>query len=179
MQILITLKQDRKNLMASFDKFPVIDFMRRHSRILDTYFQQSFEESMVGPRLGLNKNPYAIVALGGYGREEQCVHSDVDILFLFKKHVPDEAASLIQEIIYPLWDIGLEVGYATRTLHECVNMARKDYEILTPILDARFICGMSLLFSQLMTAAREKILDKHSRKIVDWLVKSNTERHRH
>jgi len=178
MQILTTLKQDREDLMASFDKFPVIDFMRRHSRILDTYFQQRFEESMVGPRLGLNKNPYAIVALGGYGREEQCVHSDVDILFLFKKHVPDEAASLIQEIIYPLWDIGLEVGYATRTLHECVNMARKDYEILTPILDARFICGMSLLFSQLMTAAREKILDKHSKKIVDWLVKSNTERHR-
>jgi len=178
-QISNALKQDREKLIAAFDDFPVIEFMRRHSRILDTYFQQSFEESPVGPRLGLNKNPYAIVALGGYGREEQCIHSDVDILFLFKKHIPDEAVSLIQEIIYPLWDIGLEVGYATRTLKECIDMARKDYEVLTPILDARFICGMSILFSELMTATREKILNKRSKKIVDWLVKTNTDRHLH
>jgi [protein-PII] uridylyltransferase len=172
-----TLKRDREKLISSYDNYPVIEFMRRHSRLLDTYFQQSFEESLVGPRLGLNKNPYAIVALGGYGREEQCVHSDVDILFLFKKRVPDEAVSLIQEIIYPLWDIGLEVGYATRTLNECLDMARKDYEVLTPILDARFICGMSLLFSELMTAAREKILNKRSKKVVDWLVTRNMDRH--
>jgi len=178
-QISKALKQDREKLIAVFDDFPVIEFMRRHSRILDTYFQQSFEESLVGPRLGLNKNPYAIVALGGYGREEQCVHSDVDILFLFKKHIPGEAVSLIQEIIYPLWDIGLEVGYATRTLKECIDLANKEYEILTPILDARFICGMSILFSELMTAAREKILNKRSKKIVEWLVKTNTDRHRH
>jgi [protein-PII] uridylyltransferase len=131
------------------------------------------------PRLRLNKNPYAIVALGGYGREEQCVHSDVDILFLFKKHIPDEAVSLIQEIIYPLWDIGLEVGYATRTLNECIGLARRDYEVLTPILDARFVCGMSILFSELMNATREKILNKRSKKIVDWLVKTNTDRHQH
>ena len=64
LQISKALKQDREKLIAAFDDFPVIEFMRRHSRILDTYFQQSFEESMVGPRLGLNKNPYAIVALG-------------------------------------------------------------------------------------------------------------------
>jgi len=178
-QISKVLKQDRERLIASFDDFPVIEFMRRHTRILDTYFQQSFEESLVGPRLGLNKNPYAIVALGGYGREEQCVHSDVDILFLFKKHIPDEAVSLIQEIIYPLWDIGLEVGYATRTLKECIDLASKNYEILTPILDARFICGMSILFSELMIAAREKILNKRSKKIVDWLVKTNADRHQH
>ena len=177
LKISKALKQDREKLIAVFDDFPVIEFMRRHSRILDSYFQQSFEESLVGPRLGLNKNPYAIVAQGGYGREEQCVHSDVDILFLFKKHIPKEAVSLIQEIIYPLWDIGLEVGYATRTLNECIDLARKDYEVLTPLLDARFICGMSILFSELMTAAREKILNKRAKKIVDWLVKTNTDRH--
>lgn len=179
LQISNALKQDREKLIASFDDFPVIEFMRRHSRILDTYFQQSFEESLVGPRLGLNKNPYAIIALGGYGRGEQCVHSDVDILFLFKKRIPKEAVSLIQEIIYPLWDIGLEVGYATRTLNECIDLARQDYEILTPILDARFICGMSILFSELMSATRDKILNRRSKKIVAWLVKSNTERHLH
>jgi len=174
-----TLQQNRKDLIASLENIGVIDFMHRHTRMLDSYFQKRFEESMVGPRLGLNKNPYAILALGGYGREEQCVNSDVDILFLFKNRIPDEAANLIQEIVYPLWDIGLEVGYATRTLDECIHLARKEYEILTPILDARFICGMSLLYSELMTAIRKKILKRHAQKIVDWLVQSNTERHRH
>jgi [protein-PII] uridylyltransferase len=71
------------------------------------------------------------------------------------------------------------VGYATRTLNECIGLARRDYEVLTPILDARFVCGMSILFSELMNATREKILNKRSKKIVDWLVKTNTDRHQH
>ncbi|MBW2556115.1 MAG: hypothetical protein JRE07_04280, partial [Deltaproteobacteria bacterium] len=40
---------------------------------------------MVGPKMGMEKNPYAIIALGGYGRSEQHIHSDVDLLFLFEK----------------------------------------------------------------------------------------------
>ena len=139
-------------------------FMQQHAGILDNYFRESFEHSMVGPELALYKNPYAIIALGGYGRQEQCVHSDVDILFLFKKEVPKAAADLIQEIIYPLWDLGFEVGYATRTRKECINMSRKDPIVLTPILDARFICGMSILFSDLLDTLRQKILTKQSRR---------------
>ena len=72
------------------------DFLKQHARILDDYFQQAFESSMVGPRMDISKNPYAIIALGGYGRQEQCIHSDVDLLFLFKKKVPAEAENLIQ-----------------------------------------------------------------------------------
>ncbi|MBC2694612.1 MAG: hypothetical protein HF982_04915, partial [Desulfobacteraceae bacterium] len=46
--------------------------------------------------MGINKNSYAIFATGGYGREEQCIHSDVDLLFLFEKNVPDKTEDLIQ-----------------------------------------------------------------------------------
>ena len=154
-----------------------IDFIRQHAGILDDYFRVSFEQSMVGPKLALYKNPYAMIALGGYGREEQCVHSDVDILFLFQKKVPLAAADLIQEIIYPLWDLDLEVGYATRTLNECIQMAKKDAIVLTPILDARFICGMSNLFSDLLDTLRQKVLTKQSKKIITWLVDQSRERH--
>ena len=104
--------------------------------MLDDYFRQAFETSMVGPRMDISKNPYAIIALGGYGRQEQCIHSDVDLLFLFKKRVPDQAENLIREIVYPLWDIGLDVGYATRSLKECLQLCGRDFDILTPILDA-------------------------------------------
>ncbi|MCK7509775.1 MAG: DUF294 nucleotidyltransferase-like domain-containing protein [Desulfobacterales bacterium] len=87
---------------------------------------------MIGPRMEINKNPYAIVALGGYGREEQSLHSDVDLLFLFGKRIPPEAENLIREMIYPLWDIGMDVGYATRSLKECLSLAAKDLNVLTP-----------------------------------------------
>ena len=113
------------------------------------------------------RNPYAIVALGGYGRSEQCLHSDIDLLVLFEKKIPAQADALIREMIYPLWDIGMEVGYATRSLKECLRLAADDYDILTPILDARFICGMSPLFSTLMDRIardgyQEEIPQNHS-----------------
>jgi len=171
------LHQKSEELIARFLLGKESDFLRQHSRILDDYFRQAFETSMIGPRLDIGKNPYTIIALGGYGREEQCIHSDVDLLFLFKKKVPAQAENLIQEIVYPLWDIGLDVGYATRSLKECLALAAEDFEVLTPILDARFICGWSLIYSELMDQLRQKLIRKRSRNIINWLVEKNKRRH--
>lgn len=171
------LQQKSAGLIARLLKGKEPDFLKQHSRLLDDYFRQAFETSMVGPRMDIGKNPYAIIALGGYGREEQCVHSDVDLLFVFKKKVPKEAENLIQEIIYPLWDIGLDVGYATRSLKECCTLAGKDFEVLIPMLDARFVCGWSLIYSGLMDELREKIVRKKSTGIIHWLVEKNEMRH--
>ncbi len=173
------LRQKTHGLIARFLKGKEADFLKQHARLLDDYFRHVFETSMVGPRMDIGKNPYAIVALGGYGREEQCIHSDVDLLFLFKKKVPREAENLIQEIIYPLWDIGLDVGYSTRSLKECLVLAAKDYEVLTPMLDARFVCGWSLIYANLLDELREKIIVKKSHQIINWLVEKNYLRHDH
>ena len=173
-----SLKHKRQQLVLSFirDKAPA--FMQRYSQSLDEYFRQSFTRSEVGPRIGISKNPYAIIALGGYGREEQCIHSDVDVLFLFKKSVPGAAEELIREIVYPLWDIGLEVGYAMRSLKECTQLAAKDNEILTAMLDARFVCGMSPLYAELKDGLHKKITSRHYEKITLWLIENNRRRHR-
>jgi [protein-PII] uridylyltransferase len=171
------LNQEREALLSKLPRLKTRTFMERYTQIIDEYFRDRFETSLVGPHLGIAKNPYVFIALGGYGRGEQCVHSDVDFLFLFKKNVPEGAESLIQEIVYPLWDIGLEVGYATRSLKECLKLAREDYEILTPLLDARFICGVSLLYTELMEHFHRKVLQRHSRKIINWLIETNRQRH--
>ncbi len=172
-----TLRQRRETLISDFISDQPADFMEQNTRLLDDYFRESFEKSMVGPGMEIAKNPYAIIALGGYGRQEQCLHSDVDILFLFKKDVPPKAEALIREIVYPLWDIGMDVGHATRSLRDCIRLAGKDFEVLTSLLDARFICGMSLLYSELATQVREKIVFRKSNKIVEWMCKSNRKRH--
>jgi [protein-PII] uridylyltransferase len=152
--------------------------LREHAVKIDSYFQSCFESSSIGPKMDFIKNPYAIIALGGYGRSEQCVHSDVDLLFLFQKHVPPAADQLIREIIYPLWDLKIEVGYATRSLDECIFMAKGDYEVLTSIIDARFICGISSVFIKLRDLVHRKIVKRNSKKIMNWLLERNIERHK-
>jgi [protein-PII] uridylyltransferase len=171
------LQQKVAELTGRFLRGRQPDFLRQHARVLDDYFEQAFEGSMVGPRLEINKNPYAIVALGGYGREEQCVRSDVDLLVLFGKGVPADVEHLIREMIYPLWDIGMEVGYATRSVKECLRLAGEDFNILAPLLNARFVCGMSMLYSDLMAQLRDKLIRKRSDHIFKFLVESTRARH--
>ncbi|HDM77382.1 MAG TPA: HD domain-containing protein, partial [Deltaproteobacteria bacterium] len=151
----------------------------QESRVIDQddTQQESFAVSTVGPKIRIDKNPYAILALGGYGRKEQCLHSDIDVILLFKKGLPREANALVQEIFYPLWDSGFEIGYATRSLKECISLARNDFEILTSLIDARFLCGISSLYSELVTLLRSKVLKKKERKYIDWLIENTERRH--
>lgn len=174
-----SLQKKRERLIKRFSEIDATAFLTQHTRMIDEYFQQSFEASMVGPRIGIDKNPYTFIALGGYGRGEQCLHSDIDLLFLFKNKIPDAADNLIQEIIYPLWDIGLKVGYAARSFKECLQLAAKDFEVLTPLLDARFICGISALYSELIQQLHKRLLTRQSRRIINWLIDSNRQRHKH
>jgi [protein-PII] uridylyltransferase len=110
-------------------------------------------------------------------RAEQCVHSDIDLLFLFENKVPVEAEALVREIVYPLWDLGLEVGHATRSIQDCVQWARQDLEVLTSLLDGRFVCGMSLLYHRMMERVREKVLAANPAQLISRLIQSNRERH--
>lgn len=174
---LAALQAARDQLITDFFRGAAPDFLHEHAALLDTYFQDSYEASDIGPRIGIDKNPYALIALGGYGRREQCVHSDVDLLFLFEDHVPDEAMTLVEEMVYPLWDVGLEVGHATRSLEDCMTVAESEIEVLTALLDARFICGMSFLYSQLMDRFRERIVEGQGNAVIERLIDRNQGRH--
>jgi [protein-PII] uridylyltransferase len=171
------LQEKKEGLVARFLKGAEPTFLERYAELLDDYFYESFAESSVGPRMRVDKNPYAIIALGGYGRKEQCLHSDVDVLLLFKKVIPEEVKGLVQEIFYPLWDIGLDVSYATRSLKECSALATKDFEVLTSLMDARFICGISFLYSDLMEQLHGKVLHRRGGAYTKWLSERNRERH--
>jgi [protein-PII] uridylyltransferase len=175
----VRLKEAREQIVAGLLDGPSPLFVEEHTRILDDYFIQCYEKSQVGQGLIIGRKPYALIALGGYGRSEQCLYSDVDLLFLFEKKVPPEAEALVREIVYPLWDLGLEVGHATRSIKECLNLAALDFEVLTSLLDARFICGMSPLFSTLMEKIRLRIINLKPARIITWLIETNRGRHAH
>ena len=170
-------KDQRETLLSGFAAMQANDFLQSHASLVDEYFLSSFAQSTVGPQMGIMHNPYVLMALGGYGRTEQCVYSDVDLLFLFEKKVPAEAEALVREVVYPLWDMGLEVGHATRSIKECLKLARQDFEVLTSLLDGRFICGMSPLYHKLMEQLRTKLINTKPDQIITWLMETNKIRH--
>jgi [protein-PII] uridylyltransferase len=172
-----SFKAARDELLSRFHTMGAGEFLRSMATAVDEYFLASFAQSAVGPEMGIMKNPYVLVALGGYGRAEQCVYSDIDLLFLFEKKVPPEAEALVREIVYPLWDMGLEVGHATRSIKECLKLARQDHEVLTSLLDSRFICGLSPIYHKMLEQLRIKLINVKPTKIVGWLTESNRERH--
>ncbi len=174
---LSRLETKRADLIARFLEGKEPDFFESHAETLDDYFRDAFATSSVGPGLRMEKNPCAIVALGGYGRKEQCIHSDVDVLLLFKKRIPEGATDLVHEIFYPMWDAGLDVSYATRSIKECTTIGTQDFEVLTSLIDGRFVCGISSLYSDLMERLRDKVLRKQGRNYVNWLSERNRERH--
>ncbi|RPJ81853.1 MAG: HD domain-containing protein, partial [Deltaproteobacteria bacterium] len=176
-QILSNFRKQKEELIELFLKGENQFFSKNHAEILDRYFYESFEGSRIGPVLNIFKNPYAIIALGGYGREEQCLCSDIDLLFLFKHNVPAEAEKLIQEIIYPLWDLGYDVGHSTLSMKECLHLAHEKLDVFTSLLDARFLCGMSTLYSELKEKMNTLLIQGRSKKLVADLVAKNMERH--
>jgi len=171
------LEAARQGLFKRFLKNKAPNFLREHSSLFDAYFQERFEKSQTGPLMDIKENPYAVLALGGYGRQEQCLMSDIDLLFLFEKKIPDQAQELVREFLFPLWDAGLEVGYATRSLNDCAKGAQADVTILTAMLDARFICGMSPLYTALLDGLRKKFCRKDEKETIARIVDRNLQRH--
>lgn len=89
----------------------------------------------------------AVVAVGGYGRKELCLFSDIDLLLLHEDRVPDGA---VRAMLYPLWDAGLKIGHATRTVKATLSFARDDLQTLCGLLSARLVAGPVELMDQLM-----------------------------
>jgi [protein-PII] uridylyltransferase len=83
----------------------------------------------------------AVLAVGGYGRSVLAPSSDVDLLFVRNYKQTAWAESVIEYMLYALWDMGLKVGHAFRTIDECVKLSREDVTIRTSILDQRFLFG--------------------------------------
>ena len=95
----------------------------------------------------------ALVAIGGFGRAELNPHSDIDFMFLHEGQVAGGKplpflAKLIDGILYPLWDIGLKIGYSVRSLDDCVKVANTDMQSKTSLIESRLIVGNEALFAK-------------------------------
>jgi [protein-PII] uridylyltransferase len=91
----------------------------------------------------------ALVAVGGYGRGELAPQSDVDLLFLLPYKLTPHCEQVVEYLLYMLWDLGLKVGHATRSVDECIRQAGADMTIRTALLEARYLWGEQGLYDEL------------------------------
>jgi [protein-PII] uridylyltransferase len=120
----------------------------------------------------------AIVATGGYGRGILAPGSDIDLLFLLPYKQTAWSESIAEAILYCLWDMGLKVGHATRSIDECVRQSLADMTIRTAILEARFLLGDQKLYDDLMLRFDREVVRGTAREFVAAKLAEREERHR-
>jgi len=105
-------------------------------------------DSVIGELASQIEGPadFAVVALGGYGRKELSLFSDVDVMVLHDVPDPSEIAA---SIFRPLWDANLRLGHSVRTVGEAADAARERYDTQTSLLTSRVIAGNEDLLDQL------------------------------
>ena len=120
----------------------------------------------------------AVVAVGGYGRGEMAPGSDVDLLFLTPYKVTPWAESLIESMLYMLWDLKLKVGHATRTIKDCVRLASEDFTIRTSLVEYRHLAGDESLTDALAKTLRKDLFATTAPEFIEAKLAERAERHR-
>lgn len=142
--------------------------VRRLFRLAEADYYTSGAET--GQRL-------SVVAVGGYARRELAIHSDVDLLFLYPRRMNPYVERITAKLQMWLWDGGLTVGCATRTIAETLDLASGDTTVRTAILDVRFLVGDTDLFHEFTDSLREEASSDRERFLAERAV-AGRERHR-
>src|SRR5688572_25781715 len=120
----------------------------------------------------------AIIATGGYGRGVLAAGSDIDLLFLLPYKQTAWGESVAEAILYCLWDMGLKVGHATRSIDESIRQARADMTIRTAVLETRFLVGDQPLYDELLARFDKQVVQGTASEFVTAKLAEREERHR-
>jgi len=119
----------------------------------------------------------ALMAVGGYGRGALAPFSDLDLLFLRPYKATAHTESVIEYILYILWDLGFKVGHASRTVEECIRYAREDFTISTSLLEARRLAGDEALAAELKRRYRKDVMQGTGQTFVAAKLAERDQRH--
>ena len=119
----------------------------------------------------------SVIAVGGYGRGEMAPQSDVDLLFLTPYKVTPWAESVIESMLYILWDLRLKVGQSTRTIRDCIRLGGEDFTIRTAMLEHRYLTGDRPLAAELETRLWEDLFAGSSREFIEAKLEEREIRH--
>jgi len=141
------------------------EFLRQHSDMMDGLVRKAFQSAKVpSPSV-------CLMAIGGYGRAELAPYSDIDLLLLYSPSNKNELSPLAEQILYPLWDLGLDVSCSSRSIDECLKMARSDVQVKTGLIDGRYLDGEYEFFRNLYGLLTKKVLHRRVQKFAGALAR--------
>src|SRR4030042_365381 len=132
------------------------EFLRQHSDMMDGLVRKAFQAA----RAKVPSPSVCLMAIGGYGRAELAPYSDIDLLLLYSPSNKNELSPLAEQILYPLWDLGLDVSCSSRSIDECLKMARSDVHVKTGLIDGRYLDGEYEFFRNLYGLFTKKVLHR-------------------
>ena len=118
-----------------------------------------------------------LVSVGGYGRRELCPKSDVDLLFLYPYKVDRYVEAVTESILYPLWDLGMDVGHSVRSVKETIRMAAADDSVRTSLMDCRFVAGDETFHRESVREIEKFLYYHHSDRFIDRKLEEMRNRH--
>jgi [protein-PII] uridylyltransferase len=116
----------------------------------------------------------ALAAVGGYGRGDLSMGSDLDLLLIHNDS--GHVAEVAENIWYPIWDTGMKLGHAVRTVDEALELAAEDLDTATSLLDIRLIGGEERLVRELASKSRQQWQD-HADRMLSLLSEGTRQRH--
>jgi [protein-PII] uridylyltransferase len=119
-----------------------------------------------------------LVAVGGYGRGEMALHSDVDIAFVTPWKPTGWTEQAIEAILYLLWDLKLKLGHSSRSIDDMIRAASGDHTIRTAILESRYLWGDEALFDELQARFWQEVAAGNAPAFVAEKLEERNERHR-
>ena len=169
----IYLKERLSAKKNFFSNYSGIENNKQNSNLIDKIIKKIF--FVLNKKNKKNFENFSVTAVGGYGRKQLAPYSDIDLLFIYNSKDLEEIEKLVKEFLYPLWDLGLKVGYAVRSLKESIIFSEKDHIIKTTMLDVRLICGSKNLFDKLLKNYFKKIKE-NKKKFINEKIKEREQR---
>jgi [protein-PII] uridylyltransferase len=120
----------------------------------------------------------AVIATGGYGRGLLAPGSDIDLLFLLPYKQTAWGEQVAEALLYCLWDMGLKVGHATRSVDDCIRQAKADMTTRTALLEVRHLFGDKKLYDELTARFDKEIVQGTAPEFVAAKLAEREERHR-
>lgn len=143
---------DYKNSLPElFERNQGKDFLVIHTKTLDSIISLMYKtvlRRLFGNYLPMRSSiPVAFIALGSYGREQLCVHSDIDLMIVYEKNEGYNTAAIIEKFLYLAWDAGLKLGHRVHEINDLLNASREDITIKTAMMESRLIIGSPFTWS--------------------------------
>src|ERR1700728_1004770 len=133
---------------------------------------------LYAPRVHSQAERMAVIATGGYGRGLLAPGADIDLLFVLPYKQTAWGESVAEALLYCLWDMGLKVGHATRSISECIRQAKADMTIRTALLESRHLFGDAALYGELTTRFDKEVVQGTAPEFVAAKLAEREERHR-